>query len=163
MIKEIDLWVLDNLFQPIVDWGNRQLDVTKSSFLVGVFCLFGAALFFHLYLHISEGVVPLINVLVAIVYFIWGPDYISTVVRNSEKEEKGGFESEFRSNPISIMTRVLYLFLVGFATFETLVIETSMLALVELMMFFCLWAFFCFRACKNKPPMFKKKALASAH
>lgn len=163
MLQKIDLWIVDHVFQPIVDWGNKHLDVTKSFFLVVSFCLFGAGLLFDTYLELSNGRVPIIALVVGGVFVFWGPNLISYIIRRAEKEEKGGFAPKSRTDSWDMAMRLMYLFLI-----VTEVHEAFFSGVIDIresldpIAFLSVWSLLGFLACRNNPPMFKKKVPSPA-
>lgn len=158
MLQKIDHWIIDHFFQVIVDWGNKHLGVTKSSFLVASFSLLALGQLFFTYVEITAGYISPISLIVLGLFIFFGPNFIAYVVRKVEREEKGGFAPRSRTNSFDTVLRIMYLFLTiteineVFFTGEVDVREST-----GLITFMSIWFIFGFLACKNNPPMFKKK------
>lgn len=163
MLQKIDHWIIDNFFQRIVDWGNKHLDVTKSFFLVATFCLFGAGLLFDTYLEVTAGSISIISLALIGAFVFFGPNFIAYVLRKVEREEKGGFTPSSRINNFDTAFRIVYPILTVVEIAEMFAPgEIDLREIVDPLAFVCVWFLFGFLACRNNPPMFKKKVSSPA-
>ncbi len=163
MLQKIDHWIIDNFFQRIVDWGNKHLDVTKSFFLVATFCLFGAGLLFVTYLEVTAGSISIISLAMIGIFVFFGPNFIAHVIRKVEKEEKGGLAPSSRTNNFDTILRIIYLVFVALEVTDIFAPgEMDLREIVDPLAVLCVWFLFGFLACRNNPPMFKKKVPSPA-
>jgi len=163
MLQKIDHWIIDHFFQVIVDWGNKHLDVTKSFFLVASFCLFGAGLLFDTYVEITTGRISVISLIMMVLFVFFGPNFIAYVLRKVEREEKGGFAPRSRTNSFDTTFRIVYPVLTIMEIVEVFSLEEiDIRESADPFAFIAIWLFCGFLACRNNPPMFKKKVPSPA-
>ena len=146
-VIKIDLWILDTIFQKIVDF---WIDVTGRSFAAFLILVFSAWLvtdiYYFVFLMKDIASAILIGLTLGMLYSV-----LERIVRETKKNRVTRTMNFYRG-PLFSLVRVVSFFVYGFTTKEFLQFVPNALFLSLLY----------FIACSPKPPLLKKHKLPNA-
>lgn len=149
MFKAIDDFIIDRIFQPIVDWFATRWGVELYAIIAGVMFVAFCSTSLVIYLDVRKGEFPYITtILLATALLFFGPHLIKTG-RTIHKE---GFASPWRHDKWSMFPRFLFLLFIILDLRNILFSEERLEPSGEFALDFSLWSLLAFMACRNTPP-----------
>lgn len=153
LFEKVDTFIIDSVFQKIVDWGKDSLNITKFSFVAISIFLYGMGHLSIILIEIAENNIPYTNAAVFLL-IIWFAPYI---LRVAKLEDKEGMAPRSRYFPINKFLRLLALLMVVTTSSRLLFkADVAYADFSHLSIGFSIWTYFNFLACRNNPPTFKK-------
>tara|TARA_B100000745_G_scaffold298646_1_gene247741 strand:+ start:5648 stop:6133 length:486 start_codon:yes stop_codon:yes gene_type:complete len=155
IFEKIDGWIIDSIFQPVVDWGRNVFGLKKFSFVAATVFVAYASFIAHILVTISEGFVPFIEIVV-LLYLVW---FVPTTLGSAKAGDKEGFAPRERFHPVYRLVRLAFLALLTMDILSPLVSSESGGSIWISIYGFFLWVHLNFLGCKNNPPTFRKPLL----
>ena len=153
LLRTVDSWIIDSIFQPVVDWGKNNFDMAKFTFIA--ISLFGYAMsvLWVVFIKIAEGEIPYMSI-IFFLFIVWaGPHNL----KKAKARDKEGFAPEERHNPLFMFLRLFGLLMLVQSILDLfLELENEQIAVGYMLVMLSIWMYFNFGACKNNPPAFRK-------